>query len=473
MKLFVNNEFVGSLNTSGTIKPSTMPILIGANPQLVDNIYFSNINVYQASLFIRAITEDEINSLSEGKIINSEGLLKHIDFTNKTNYEANEVIPEEIIESYFVWIPKYRYQLWDLGLYEGLTEIDTSKVHEIPVIFGDYNTSDEKIGECTTPMESGATGNCQIGDYMTPPAFISIPSTGFWVGKFETGYDGATSTAEANKNIKDSNKVVIKPNVYSWRGIEVANAFYTSYDYKRNLESHMMKNTEWGAVAYLQHSKYGSEASVRINNNSSYITGYQANNEPTCGYTGTNEDCNRYCNNGTCNTAYPNSLLSSTTRNISGLYDIAGGAHEYVMGVMLDQNGKKISGRNSLRNSGFNGTFSCITCDNDNSGLLELTTGYDFPDSKYYDIYTYATVYSQYQRRILGDATGEMGPFYEENNRSILSWYKISGGFIYTIYPWFIRGNCHNYGSETGMFSFGQHDGDINDTIGFRIVLTP
>ena len=58
------------------------------------------------------------------------------------NYEPNEIIPEDAIESYFVWIPKYRYQLWDLGLYDSLTTIDSSKVHEIPIIFGDYNTSD-------------------------------------------------------------------------------------------------------------------------------------------------------------------------------------------------------------------------------------------------------------------------------------------------------------------------------------------
>ena len=167
------------------------------------------------------------------------------------DYLAGEVIQEEKIESYFVWIPKYRYQLWDLGQYNSLTAIDTSKVHEIPVIFGDYNTSDGKEKECTTPMESGASGNCQIGDYMTHPAFLSIPSTGFWVSKFSVGYDGATSTVGAEQNVRDASKIVVKPNTYSWRGIQVANAFYTSYDYKRNLDSHMMKNTEWGSSSLL------------------------------------------------------------------------------------------------------------------------------------------------------------------------------------------------------------------------------
>ena len=353
-------------------------------------------------------------------------------FNENETYEDGEIIPEEKIESYFVWIPKYRYQLWDLGQYDSLTSIDTSKVHEIPIIFGDYNTSDSIDGECTTPMESGATGNCQVGDYMTHPAFISIPSTGFWVGKFETGYNGATNPTEAEQNINDSSKIIVKPNTYSWRGIQVANAFYTSYDYQRELDSHMMKNTEWGAVAYLQHSAYGSQTIVRINNNSDYITGYAANNEPTCGYTETNEECNRYCNDGSCNTAYPNSVLASTTGNITGIYDMSGGAYDGVMAVLTDKNGSPMSGRNKLYNSGFNGTYGCPTCDNQSE--LELTTGENFPEEKFYDKYNYINkpyIYF-YDRRILGDATGELGPFgVGTNDESLSSWYKVQVSFIY------------------------------------------
>ena len=52
--------------------------------------------------------------------------------------------------------------------------------------------------------------------------------------------------------------------------------FIASYNYNRNLDSHMMKNTEWGVVAYLSHSKYGINSEININNNSNYITGYSA-----------------------------------------------------------------------------------------------------------------------------------------------------------------------------------------------------
>ena len=480
LKLYVNGELVTQKEQEGTIKVSNMPFYLGANPEKNNTeMDYADVNVKQAQIYNRALDEEEIKEISTGKVVNNEGLLRYVDFTNKS-YEKNEIIPEEAIESYFVWIPKYRYQLWDLGNYDSLTTIDESKVHEIPIIFGDYNTSDDKNGECATPMESGKTGNCQIGDYMTHPAFISIPSTGFWVGKFETGYDGATSTAEAQQNVNDSSKIVIKPNTYSWRGIQIVNAFYSSYNYQRGLDSHMMKNTEWGAVAYLQHSIYGSATSVRINNNSDFLTGYQGNVEPTCGYTGIHEECNRYCNDNSCNIAYPSSVLSSTTGNITGIYDLAGGSWEYVMGVMVDENGKPMSGMNSLLNSGFNGTFGCPDCYNDTSELTELTTGLDFPDSKYYDNYKYSLSKENTQNRILGDATGEIGPFEinstnPSNLRINSSWYHDDGGAIFLESVWEMRSSMYSNGMETGVFAFGNtsRNGAINNNISFRLILTP
>ena len=392
-------------------------------------------------------------------------------FDESEDYLAGEIIPEEKIESYFVWIPKYRYQLWDLGLYDSVTTIDTSKVHEIPIIFGDYNTNDVNEGECTTPMESGATGNCVIGDYMTHPAFLSIPSTGFWVGKFETGYVGATSPNEAEQNVNDSSKIIVKPNVYSWGNIQISNAHLNSYNYKRNLDSHMMKNTEWGAVAYLQHSTYGSAASVRINNNTACVTGYAANNEPTCGYTGTNIECNIQCDDGTCNTAYPNSILASTTGNISGIYDMSGGSHEYVMAILTTDNGELISGYSNSINSGFNGI--CI----DGSSVVN---GVEFPDSKYYDIYQYSDKDSYFFYRLLGDAIGEMGPFYDHTYpgsdlfRVSSSWYNDIAHTLHTTAQFISRGAANVDGNAAGIFGFYPWNGsELYTNISFRIILTP
>lgn len=375
-------------------------------------------------------------------------------------YKEHDVIPESNIESYFVWIPKYSYKLWDLGNYSGITALDTTKPHEIAIKFGLTNTSDSVEGECTTPMNeeksqglSGSSGNCKVGDYMTPPAFISMGTNGLWVGKFETGYKGATSSASAQVNTSDATKVEIKPNVYSWRSIQIINAYQTSYNYKREMDSHMMKNTEWGAVAYLQHSKYGSATKVRINNNSAFVTGYAGTEEPTLGYNvGTSIAGNRNENkapytDGTYTKNYlnPESQVASTTGNYSGIYDMSGGAWEYVMGV-----------RSSI--SSGNGGIS---------GNIE---------TKYYDLYGASPNNSSYQYRILGDGTSEFGPFWSKKDpdnaiRYKSSWYNDYAHFVQFSASWFGRGTNYHHGVDSGVFAFGHHSGAADPSLSFRIVL--
>ena len=385
-------------------------------------------------------------------------------------YADGETIPESNIESYFVWIPRYKYKIFNDGNYPTQTGTLTnnalpSKAQEIEVVFENKNTS----------VSNGST----VGSFLTHPAFTSFDTNGMWVGKFETGYKGSTDTASSQKNVNEPGSVQIKPNVNSWRSIQVANAFYTSYDYRRDYNSHMMKNTEWGAVAFLQHSKYGSQVSVRINNNSNYVTGYAATKEPTCGYTATNEECNKYGTDASVTQPYNTSTgyLASTTGNITGVYDMSGGAWEYVMGIMVDKNGKPMSGRNSKYNSGFNGTFGCPTCDSDNSGLTSLTTGIPFPsDTRYYDAYAYAENDETYNRRILGDATGEMGPFatatYGSQNRQIGSWYADEAWFVRSGKPWFIHSANFIRGTGSGVFTFGNEYGRAEAWGSFRVVLS-
>jgi len=385
------------------------------------------------------------------------------DESKKNNYKTNDVIPENAIESYFVWIPRYRYKIFNEGNYTGRGGINSTAKQTIEVVF---ENKDAAISTGTT-----------VGSWLTHPAFISFNTNGMWVGKFETG------KSSGSDNTRNADQIQIKPGVPSWRSIQAANAFYTSYDYKRNLESHMMKNTEWGAVAYLQHSAYGSGDSVRINNNSSYLTGYSAVNEPTCGYTGTNESCNKHGTSSDITKAYNTTTgyLASTTGNITGIYDMVGCAWEYVMGVILDQSGLPMSGRNNLYNSGFNGTLGCPACDSDTSGITKKTNGYEWPDKRYYDTYEYSTSDQHYERRILGDATGEMGPFGTatytgstgSQNRSIGSWYADQAHFVSSYVSWFVRGGDHTSGLNTGVFAFSRFYGSIAGHISFRVVLSP
>ena len=354
-----------------------------------------------------------------------------------------------------------------MGNYEGLTTTQ-NKQQIIDVQFGIDTTSDSDT-TCTTPMESGASGTCSVGKYMTHPAFLAFGTNGMWVGKFETGYKGATTISEAEQNENNPSKIQIKPNVYSWRRVQIANAYLSSYHYKREYDSHMMKNTEWGAVAYLQHSQYGSQKSVRVNNNSSFLTGYAGALEPTCNHMGQSEECNR--NESTLpgvdgvytfNYDNPKSVVASTTGNYSGIYDMSGGSWEYVMGVMVNEAGIPCSGVDENSHSGFNGAYCAIAG--------ELTTGIPMPSPKYYDVYQSSTSDSNYQRRILGDATGEMGPFFNQNNRFTGSWYEDEAYFVRFGAPWFYR-SLYALGTGAGMFSFGIHYGNPVIDVSFRVVL--
>ena len=356
------------------------------------------------------------------------------------SYNIGDTIKESDIQSYFVWIPKYKYKLWNV-------DSPSKNAHEIDIIFDTKDTTDISGVSCKTPMTSGSSGNCKNGEYMTHPAFISMGVNGFWVGKFETGYKGATSTTTAQVNSNDASKVIIKPNVYSWRNMTIKNAFEASYNYQRKTNSHMMKNTEWGAVAYLSHSKYGIGYEININNNSSFKTGYSSlpsTNQQT--FPGTSGDGSNY--NDKYNTKI--GFLASTTKNISGIYDMSGGTIEYMASHM----------NNQLGSSGFT-----------TSTIQEY-------DSKYFDVYSPSSTISSYQYRILGDATGEMGPFKhyldgDNNSRWHNNWYGDASDFIATNDPWFNRGGHYNHGSFAGQFAFDWGTGAVLGVLGFRIVLSP
>ncbi len=424
-------------------------------------------------------------------------------------YEIDQEIEEKDIESYFVWIPRYRYQLKEseatFNSYNSLMNEETYMLQNVEefyqkILGGNKGKNETFEIEFENITETPSNDNTQYG-WLTHPAFTAFNSNGFWVGKFETGYNQNSDTnlpiadtsswtkvnAEntSNTNKEEPTKVIIKPNVYSWRNINVSNAFYTSYNYKRELESHMMKNTEWGAVAYLTQSKYGrcngsTCEEVRINNNSNYITGYSAKSAPTVGYgayndlenTSLNQDGDNGYHYGSGNASKQE---SSTTGNYTGIYDMSGGSWDYVMGVMQATQNNKVptTGPNSTQNSGFNGPYS----NDSNNG--SKTDGKPWPSSKYYDLYEYHASNQEYQRGTLGDATKEMGPFYKVsyNNgstiRHIGSYNADLADFVNSVGAWFIRGAAYSRGTDTGVGSFGAGLGNESSEHSFRVILTP
>ena len=316
------------------------------------------------------------------------------------NADIGTAIPENDILAYFVWIPRYKYKLFNATYKSGTTE------QLIEVTFENETST---TGNVTCTYNTNGAETCQNkanGNYYTHPAFTMINASGnktelkgIWVGQFET--TGSTTTP------------TIKPGVSSLRGITVANMYNTgklfrSTDYITSnginqSDSHMMKNIEWGAVAYLKQSIYGlGITDITVNSNSSYYTG------------------------GGTGTSYKTNIGQSTSGNITGVYDMSGGTDEYVMG-----NYNKTAGKSGLTVSGI--------------------------PAEHIDIYSGDSVSASH----LGDATGETA-----------GWYSDYARFVYSSYPWFLRGGYYSDGDNAGVFSFDIYAGDAYFINGFRVVLS-
>ena len=316
------------------------------------------------------------------------------------NAPAYTPVKEEDILAYYVWIPRYKYKLFNAKYESG----KASQVIEVTFENGTSTT-----GNVTCTYASNGAETCQNkanGNWYTHPAFTMINASGnktelkgIWVGKFET--TGSTTTP------------TIKPGITSLRSITVANMYSTgklfrSTDYITSnginqSDSHMMKNIEWGAVAYLKQSIYGlGITDITINSNRSNYTG------------------------GGTGTSYKTNTGQSTSGNITGVYDMSGGAWECVMG-----NYNKTAGSSGLTVSG-------------------VPTGH-------IDIYSGNSVSASH----LGDALGETA-----------GWYSDTADFVYSSYPWFVRGGDCYGGDFAGVFLFGSSAGEADDDYGFRVVLS-
>ena len=346
--------------------------------------------------------------------------------TNRTTYlnaAPGTTIPMTDINTMWVWIP--RFNAVTPSNYNGGTQ---AKPNAIDVTFVKQNE---------TAIDAFTFGTKQL--------------SGFWYGKFEISHSTlASSTTNnnlgcTNETCSNANGIIIKPNVKSLRYNNVSNFFFASRSMEQTgnsfgfvsseVDTHMSKNNEWGAVAYLTQSIYGrctsSTTCTEVGiNNSNDITGYGAPAESEYNVT-----------NGAYNTTLGKD--ASTTGTIYGIYDMSGGAFEHVMGVLADTNGKPRSGNSSSYNSGFTGMLSDGT----------TYTGVFFPNSKYYNLYT--------ESSYTGHALTETK-----------TWYSDSFYFVTTSLPWFKRGGANGSSTSAGMFSVDYGNGSSNFNFSSRLVIT-
>ena len=310
------------------------------------------------------------------------------------NADIGTIIPENDILAYFVWIPRYKYKLFNASYANGTSP---------QVIDVTFENGTSTTGTVTCTYASNGAETCQNkanGNWFTHPAFTfgDTEVKGIWVGKF--GTTGSTTIPTVKPGISALNIISTEMSSMYNTGLSFRSANYLTSNGVNQADSHMMKNIEWGAVAYLKQSNYGlGITDITINSNSSYYTG------------------------GGTGTSYKTNTSQSTTGNITGVYDMSGGAFEYVMG-----NIKKQSGNSGLTPSGV--------------------------PAEHIDIYSSTSVSASH----LGDAIGETAGWYSD--------YVDFTGY------WVCRGGHYSYGDSAGIFSFGHGGIGAYTGFGFHLVLT-
>ena len=282
-----------------------------------------------------------------------------------TNASEGTEIDMDDVTTMFVWIPRYSYEI--------------AGEKDINISFLQGNTNKEIDGDITTKT--------------VHPAFNmnGVELKGIWVAKFEASginkngeiVGNATSTS-SNTASTEGAYVTVKPSVASWRHITIGESQYQSMKINTdsehygltNVNSHLMKNAEWGAVAYLCYSDYGEVPQINACGSYNSTSGYYDLMTGAGPLSNGVEDSYEY-NSSTFleNNAYntENGRLASTTGNETGIYDMNGGATERVATFLDNKNV-------NLLNNGNSATDSSVEYFNSNN---ELNSNYNVYWEKY------------------------------------------------------------------------------------------
>ena len=410
--------------------------------------------------------------------------------------------------SMWVWIPRYAYKI-----------NKSNQTFDVVFLIGTTDNYYDKDGKLQTAKRQ--TSEIDIPDatkdYVVHPAFTNESNigyvnggwkkelTGIWVSKFEAGYFdknlvdadkekysssinysqtyGYTPAAknEDARNYLDeiygSKTTAIKyptfqGGKYSMNYINHNDAFNISkaiagdsnnvYGLKSNsTDSHLIKNSEWGAVAYLGQSQYGLyNKNIRINNvnigdNSNFVyamTGYAAKEEDAASTT--NTDAIAWNQTG--------GELASTTGTIYGIYDMSGGTWERSASLVNNGNSRLNEFASSLMYSLKDGKSSEYVT------VYETDTSVDNTEVSWTYENLSKTNEANYKKNTkYGDAIKETSTAGIENT----SWNGDYSYFAGLYAPLFIRGGVYWDRSGSGLFYFSRNGGSSNYANGFRSVL--
>jgi hypothetical protein len=426
------------------------------------------------------------------------------------NYEAKQWANAQTKDgSMWVWIPRFAYivdsstQTFDIVFLIGTTDY--------------YYKEDGTLGKAQRATTDNLYPDTTGTVYTVHPAFTDESSinyanggwdnelTGIWVAKFEAGLPDnsadSSDTVQLSSIGTDLYYPVFKGQRYSYNKINISQAFLLSQEIAKannpygltstSTDSHLMKNSEWGAVAYLSKSQYGLNTTDIVINNVTYNgikttvrTGYNA--YAVTGYAGAKTNSDEVyvadANAGT-NTLTDTSVLgdtvtgdktsytwytnigvsASSTGTIYGIYDLSGGAAEMMASFV---NNTYVSSN----------TYATVVYNNRNTKYtIVYDSGEDGDETGSYEGERYANVARKNYAvdKKIGDAVKEtLSVTGEYNAMATLAWYEDTAVFPSRNSEYFLRGGSSNDGSScVGMFYFYRTDGNRLWGCGFRPVL--
>ena len=445
---------------------------------LTDIEYFSDISSSAVEKYVCSdISKSECTTMY--RIVDANDKITKVkEFSGteeKRNKYLNADVGTEILDldilAFYVWIPRYKYRVWNINKVGSSSNYSYNAYEKgVDIVFendtastGTINCEYSYAALSSTAGSPNETCTGSNGQYYTHPAFTfgDDELKGFWIGKFELS--SSNQSADSGGGSSTTLTAKILPNVNSWKNNSLSNFFtviqnmqidsniYGLSTDKTNTDSHMIKNMEWGAVAYLTNSNFGRCTGgicteVTINNcwndnGIKIITGIGADTV-SADYSSTTctTDTNKY--NG------EKGVLASTTGNVYGVYDMSGGSGEFTMGNMSSASGSYTF------NSGGSG--------------FDATWYDDVNNQKYLDTYAYNETYynsggnSGSNMSKLGDALGEA------------FWYNDNKIFPYqSTSIWFKRGERSSMGTSAGIFASNSDKGYSDWQTSTRAILSP
>ena len=456
--------------------------------------------------------------------------------------------------SMWVWIPRFAYKI-------------TGETIDVKFLIGTSDNYYDEEGNIQTAQRQKTADQIidSTKEYTVHPAFTNESSinyanggwdkelTGIWVAKFAAGYASGNNSApvkSSNENYSQSTSYVqatesttgkdgnldarnwldgiygskttsikyptFQGTTYAMNYINHSDAYKIAraltddgniYGLSSNTaNSHLMKNSEWGAVAYLSKSQYGQNNKEITTNNINLDSGGRKRTE-TAGQTGVDSvyavtgcssNATDTANNkvtianlnsatgdtgvtGSNGTAYKwnqkTGQNASTTGTIYGIYDISGGVWERTADFVSNGNVNLLEYGKSLLDEAkvtytVNGSTKTVTANTGTSTKYVTIYPYSSPESSNID--TASQNNFKNNTKIYGDAVRETTSASAGTSNS--GWYTSSWNSDYSnfpalVNPFFLRGGDLWHGTNAGAFAFGRHSGNSYYYSGLRAVL--